>query len=74
MWVRSDQPVSGLLTPNVAVDFTDAVNISLWDEDFSSNDLLASVQAYESETGTVQTKFGFSEVEGSAYYVTYRVD
>ncbi|PPJ02527.1 hypothetical protein C5E43_26290 [Nocardia cyriacigeorgica] len=63
-----------LLTPNVSVEFTDAVNISLWDEDTSGNDLLASVQAFETEMGTVQTKFGYSEVEGSAYYVTYRVE
>jgi len=52
------------------------MNISLWDYDsFSDDDLLGSVTILESEAGTGDVaKLASSVVEGSAYYVVYRVD
>lgn len=65
-----------VMNPNIVVPFVYGVNISLWDYDsISSDDLLASIQIYETERSLgVLTKLGRSMVEGSAYYVRYRVD
>jgi hypothetical protein len=65
------------VAPNITVPIQSFVqNISLWDYDSASaDDLLASIQVYEQEKALgVLTKLGRSFVEGSAYYVRYRVD
>jgi len=60
----------------LTLEFSDNMNISLWDYDsFSDDDLLGSVTILESEAGTGDVaKLASSVVEGSAYYVVYRVD
>jgi hypothetical protein len=62
--------------PNLALEFSDNTNVSLWDYDWASDDdLLGSVTIYESEAGTGEiAKLASSAVEGSAYYVVYQVD
>ena len=58
------------------VDFDYSQNISLWDYDSSSDDdLLGSVTAFASEQGKGEMiKIAKSLVEGSFYYVVYKVD
>lgn len=61
--------------PNVSVEFEGSLNISLFDEDVSSNDLLASITIFSAEQGQGEiAKFGSSDVEHSAYYVIYSVE
>jgi hypothetical protein len=63
--------------PNITVPIAHwGENISLWDYDeISADDLLGSIAMFEAEKGFNEiTKLGRSLVEGSAYYVTYRVD
>jgi hypothetical protein len=61
--------------PNVSVEFTSSLNISLFDDDASANDKLADVTIFESERGKGEiAKFGSSKVEMSAYYVIYSVE
>jgi hypothetical protein len=63
--------------PNLTVNIPGfGQNLSLWDYDSASpDDLLASATMLASEQGAgVMSKLGRSQVEGSAYYVTYRVD
>ncbi|GLW46321.1 hypothetical protein Stsp02_19830 [Streptomyces sp. NBRC 14336] len=59
---------------SVPVDFVQ--NVSLWDhDDVSSDDLLGSIRIEESERGEGPiARLATSSVEGSLYYVTYRVD
>jgi hypothetical protein len=61
---------------NQSYEFADSMNLSLWDyDDVSDDDLLGSITIYAGESGQGdQTKLAKSEIEGSAYYVTYRVD
>lgn len=61
---------------NVAVDVDFSQNLSLWDQDsVSADDLLGSITMFESEQGQgLITKLALSQVEASAYYVTYHVD
>jgi hypothetical protein len=61
--------------PNVALEFDNRLNVSLFDFDSgSADDLLGSVQILESERDAGElTKFAFSTVEASAYYITYSV-
>ncbi|WP_062356711.1 hypothetical protein [Herbidospora yilanensis] len=69
--MQADQTQApGIVVP---VDFSQ--NISLWDHDFSDNDLLGSITIFESEQGTGDiAKLAKSEVESSYYYVTYSVE
>lgn len=68
---QADQSAS----PQVAIDFSYSLNISLWDYDTSSDDLLGSITIYETEKGQGEiTKKAYSLVEGSYYYVTYIVE
>jgi hypothetical protein len=64
------------VAPHITVDFSDSLNISLWDYDsVSDDDLLGSVTIFESEQGQgQQVKLASSTVEGSYYYVMYSVD
>ncbi|WP_369166756.1 hypothetical protein AB5J49_02180 [Streptomyces sp. R28] len=59
---------------SVPVDFVQ--NLSLWDYDSASDDdLLGSIRIEESEQGAGPiARLASSPAEGSAYYVTYRVD
>jgi hypothetical protein len=59
----------------LAFEFQDTMDISLWDEDVWSTDLLGSVTATADEIGGGdQYKFATNPVEHSAYVVVYRVD
>ncbi len=62
--------------PNITIDFEYAQNLSLWDYDtVSSDDLLGSVTMLAEEAGQGEiAKLATSDVEGSAYYVTYEVN
>jgi hypothetical protein len=63
------------VSPQTTVEFEFSQNISLWDfDDVSDNDLLGSVTMLESEQGSVLTKLASSQVEASAYYITYSVE
>jgi hypothetical protein len=56
------------------IPFSYAVNVSLWDEDVSANDLLGSITVREDEAGTGElAKLAKSDVESSAYNVIYEV-
>lgn len=60
--------------PNLTFQFDHSQNISLFDDDFSSNDLLGSITMFASEAGMGEiAKVAKSDVEGSAYYVIYEV-
>jgi hypothetical protein len=62
--------------PQIDIDFENRVNLSLWDEDgvFDSDDLLGSITIEEAERdGGEITRFAYSKVESSAYYITYTV-
>jgi hypothetical protein len=63
-------------TPNLSIDFENSQNLSRWDYDSGSDDdLLGSVTMLASEQGSGEVaKLARSMVEGSAYYVIYRVD
>jgi hypothetical protein len=67
-------------SPQVAIEFSFSLNISLWDKDEggvfgSDDDLLGSITIFETEQGQGEiTKKAFSVVEGSYYYVTYIVE
>jgi hypothetical protein len=63
-------------SPQIAIEFSFSLNISLWDYDTSSSDdLLGSITIFESEQGQGEiTKKASSVVEGSYYYVTYIVE
>jgi hypothetical protein len=62
-------------SPQIAIEFSYSLNISLWDYDTSSDDLLGSITIYETEKGQGEiTKKAYSIVEGSYYYVTYIVE
>jgi len=64
------------VAPDVSVDFDFSQNISLFDFDtVSADDLLGSITMLESELGAGPiTKLAVSQVEGSAYYITYSVE
>ena len=56
-------------------DFGFSQNLSLWDWDNFSDDLLGSVTMFASEAGSGPVaKVARSQVEGSAYYVIYEVN
>ena len=58
-----------------SVDFGFSQNLSLWDWDNFSDDLLGSVTMFASEAGSGPVaKVARSQVEGSAYYVIYEVN
>jgi hypothetical protein len=59
-----------------AFEFENSLNISLWDHDWpSGNDLLGSITIYSGEAGEGdKAKLAKNDIEGSAYYVSYRVD
>lgn len=61
---------------DLTLDFNHSLNLSLWEYDSgSADDLLGSVTLYASEQGSGdQVKKAYSTVEGSCYFVTYRVD
>jgi hypothetical protein len=62
------------VAPNVVVSFSGSQNISLWDYDSGSrDDHLGSITILEEEKGYELFKLASSPVEGSAYYVHYRV-
>lgn len=62
-------------SPGVTVPVSFSQNLSLWDRDVLSDDLLGSVMILESEQGAGElAKLAKSDVESSYYYVTYRVD
>ena len=62
--------------PEVALDFSGNLNISLWDYDSGSgDDLLGSITVLEAEAGQGDiAKLAASPVESSAYYVVYAVE
>ncbi|MET8822290.1 hypothetical protein [Streptomyces rochei] len=60
---------------NVTIDVAFPQNISLWDEDTSGHEHLGSFQIEEGDLGQGSlTKLAKNDAQGSAYYVTYRVD
>lgn len=60
--------------PELTFEFPHSQNISLFDDDLSSNDLLGSITMFASEAGMGEiAKLASSAVEGSAYYVIYEV-
>lgn len=61
--------------PQIDIEFENRVNLSLWDEDSASDDdLLGSITIEEAERDQGEiTRFAFSTVESSAYYITYTV-
>ncbi|MFD5011914.1 hypothetical protein [Streptomyces chartreusis] len=60
---------------NVPIDVEFPQNISLWDEDLSGHEHLGSFQIEEGDRGQGSlAKLAKNEAQGSAYYVTYRVD
>lgn len=61
---------------NLQLPFDHSLNLSLWDYDSASDDdLLGSVTLYANEQGTGDmVKKACSSVEGSCYFITYRVD
>lgn len=68
--MRATQSVA----PGVTLSFSGSQNVSLWDHDTASrDDHLGSVTMFEHEKGQELFKLAASEVEGSAYYVHYRV-
>ncbi|TIT17851.1 MAG: hypothetical protein E5W70_31140 [Mesorhizobium sp.] len=63
--------------PGLVLPFEYSQNLSLWDEDgpLNGNDPLGSVTMTADEQGTGEiAKIARSDIEGSAYYVIYRVD
>jgi hypothetical protein len=70
--MQPDQSVA----PNIAVDFETSQNFSLFDHDtISDDDHLGSITVFASEQGQGEIgKRASSAVEGSAYYIMYRVD
>lgn len=69
--MRPDQSVA----PEVSVDFEHTQNISLFEWDVVSDDHLGSIIIDASEQGQGEiAKRAASAVEGSVYYVVYRVD
>ncbi|WP_434030260.1 hypothetical protein [[Pseudomonas] boreopolis] len=61
---------------NLELPFEHSLNLSLWDYDSGSgDDLLGSVTLYAGEQGAGEkVRKAWSSVEGSCYFVTYRVD
>ncbi|MER5207625.1 hypothetical protein [Streptomyces sp. NPDC002825] len=60
---------------NWQIDVEFPQNVSLWDEDLSGHEHLGSIQIDESDQGQGSvTKLAKNEAQGSAFYVTYRVD
>ncbi|WP_333757127.1 hypothetical protein [Streptomyces sp. IBSBF 3352] len=60
---------------NVEIEVAFPQNISLWDEDTSGDEHLGSFQIEESDQGQGSlAKLARDDEQGSAYYVTYRVD
>ncbi|GAB2867927.1 hypothetical protein GCM10022221_80960 [Actinocorallia aurea] len=64
------------VAPGVQVSVPGSASVSLVEYDsLSANDLLGAVTIFEEERGMGDiAKLAKSEVEGSFYYVTYRVD
>lgn len=62
--------------PTISLDFATTQNISLWDYDsVSRDDHLGSIMIQASDQGRGEiAKLASSAVEGSAYYIIYRVD
>ena len=63
--------------PGLVLPFQYSQNLSFWDEDGpgNSNDPLGSITMEASEQGLGEiAKIARSDIEGSAYYVIYRVD
>jgi hypothetical protein len=70
MPLRAGQTVA----PGVTLAFAGSQNISLWDYDgVSRDDLLGSFTIFDHEIGQELFKLAASTVEGSIYYVHYRV-
>ena len=62
------------VTPKVLLTFERAVNVSLWDEDVSDNDLLGSILIFAEEAGRGEVvRLAHSPIESSYYYVFYEV-
>jgi hypothetical protein len=63
-------------SPQISIEFSFSLNISLWDRDeVSPDDLLGSITIFETEQGQGEiTKKAFSIVEHSYYYLTYIVE
>lgn len=70
--MRPDQSVA----PGVSIDFAFSQNLSLWDYDtVSRDDHLGSIMIEASEQGAGEiARLASSSIEGSVYYVVYRVD
>jgi hypothetical protein len=70
--MRPDQSIA----PDVTVAFDTTQNLSLWDYDtVSRDDLLGSIMMAADEQGQgVIGRLASSSVEGSLYYIIYRVD
>jgi hypothetical protein len=64
------------VAPNVTLDFETTQNLSLFDHDtISADDHLGSIMMDASEQGQGEiARLASSSVEGSVYYVIYRVD
>jgi hypothetical protein len=62
--------------PNLTLDFTHTQNLSLFDHDtVSADDHLGSIMISASEQGSGEiARLASSSVEGSVYYIIYRVD
>jgi hypothetical protein len=70
--MRPDQSVA----PRITVDFEYTQNLSLWDYDtVLGDDHLGSITIEAGEAGQDEiSRLASSRIEGSVYYITYRVD
>ncbi|MFD8711242.1 hypothetical protein ACFV07_12375 [Streptomyces anulatus] len=60
---------------DVTIDVALPQNVSLWDEDTSGHEHLGSFQIEDGDQGQGSlAKLAKNDSQGSAYYVTYRVD
>lgn len=71
MEFRPDQSAS----PDLTIDFDHSQNLSLWDyDDVSRDDHLGSITIEAAEVDEGDTgRLAHSRVEGSLYYMVYRV-
>lgn len=64
---------SALVNRSIEVELPQ--NVSLWDEDLSGDEHVGSIQIEDADQGQGSvTKLAKNDAQGSAYYVTYRVD
>lgn len=71
--VQVETGASAFVNREIEVDFPQ--NVSLWDEDTFGDEHVGSIQIEESDQGQGSvTRLAKNDAQGSAYYVTYRVD